>query len=82
MIRSIWPLYLIVVDLFVLRFLWQRPEGSIYPVQIIILICYYNRNEAETVVAGQLKQASNYYCFSRIYGFMSKLNMALYSPNP
>jgi len=81
MIRAIWPLYLTVVDLVVLCFLWQRSERFIYLAQIIILICYYNRNEAETVVAGQLRQASNNYCSSRIYDSMSKLNMALYSPN-
>lgn len=81
MIRTIWPLYLIAVDLLVLCFLWQRSEGSIYPDQIIIFICYYNRNEAETVVAGQLKQAPNNYYPSRIYGLMSRLNTAFYGPN-
>ncbi|GEM_PF-2268474 len=31
----------------------------IYPANEIIFTCYYNRNETETVVAGQLKQASS-----------------------
>ena len=43
------------------RFLWQRPDECIHPTKEIISVCYYNRNETETVVADQLKQASNDY---------------------
>ena len=46
---------------------WQRFREEIYPVKEIIFTCYYNRNETETVLAGQLKQASNTYYPSRIY---------------
>jgi hypothetical protein len=49
------------------RPLWQRSEMYIYPAKEIISKCYYNRNETETVVADQLKQASNDYYPSRIY---------------
>ena len=41
------------------RFIWQRSKEHIYPVKEIIFACYYNRNETETVLAGQLKQASS-----------------------
>jgi hypothetical protein len=41
----------------VYRFNWQRFNLEIYPAKEIIFVCYYNRNEAETVVADQLKQA-------------------------
>ena len=41
------------------RFIWQRFKEYIYSAKEIIFICYYNRNETETVVADQLKQASN-----------------------
>jgi len=49
------------------RFIWQRSTLDIYPVKEIISICYYNRNETETVLAGQLKQAANGYYPSWIY---------------
>jgi hypothetical protein len=49
------------------RFTWQRSKEYIYPVKEIIFARYYNRNETETVLADQLKQASNYYYPSRIY---------------
>ena len=49
------------------RFIWQQSQEYIYPAKEIIFICYYNRNETETVVADQLKQASNNYYPSRIY---------------
>ena len=46
------------------RFIWQRFKEHIYLAKEIILTCYYNRNETETVVADQLKQAANdYYPF-------------------
>ena len=40
------------------RYNWQRSVRYIYPANRIILTCYYNRNEPETVLADQLKQAS------------------------
>ena len=43
------------------RFIWQRSKEYIYPAKEIIFAYYYNRNETETVLADQLKQASNYY---------------------
>ena len=43
----------------ILRSLWQRSEENIYLAKEIIFLCYYNRNETETVVADQLKQASS-----------------------
>jgi len=43
------------------------PKKYIYPAKEIIFVCYYNRNETETVLAGKLKQASNGYYPSRIY---------------
>ena len=43
------------------RFIWQRSEENIYPAKEIIFTYYYNRNETETVIADQLKQASNDY---------------------
>ena len=43
------------------RFTWQRSKEYIYPVKEIIFARYYNRNETETVVADQLKQASSDY---------------------
>jgi len=49
------------------RFIWQRSGEDIYPAKEIIFVCYYNRNETETVVAYHLKQASNGYYPSRIY---------------
>jgi hypothetical protein len=49
------------------RFIWQRSGKGIYPAKEIIFACYYNRNEPETVVADQLKQASSTYYPSRIY---------------
>jgi len=49
------------------RFTWQRSNLDIYPAKEIIFACYYNRNETETVVADQLKQASSNYYPSRIY---------------
>ena len=50
------------------RFIWQRFKEYIYPAKEIISACYYNRNETETVLADQLKQASNILYPSRIYG--------------
>ena len=38
---------------------WQRSKEEIYLVKEIIFVCYYNRNETETIVADQLKQASS-----------------------
>jgi hypothetical protein len=49
------------------RFTWQRSKEYIYPVKEIIFARYYNRNETETVVADQLKQASNDYYPSWTY---------------
>ena len=49
------------------RFIWQRSSENIYPANEIIFVCYYNRNEPETVVADQLKQTSSDYYPSRIY---------------
>jgi hypothetical protein len=43
----------------ILRSLWQRSEENIYLAKEIIFFCYYNRNETETIVADQLKQASS-----------------------
>ena len=51
----------------ILRSLWQRSEENIYIAKGIIFLCYYNRNETETVVADQLKQASNDFYPYRIY---------------
>ena len=48
-------------------FIWQRYKEYIYPAKQIIFTCYYNRNETETVVADQLKQASNNYYLSWTY---------------
>jgi len=41
------------------RYSWQRFGENIYPAKKIIFVCYYIRNETETVVADQLKQASS-----------------------
>ena len=49
------------------RFIWQRSEEHIYPSKEIIFIYYYFRNEIETAVADQLKQASSNYYHSWIY---------------
>jgi hypothetical protein len=45
---------------------WQRFADDIYPAEEIIFVSYYNRNETETVVADQLKQAVTGYYPSRI----------------
>jgi hypothetical protein len=50
------------------RSIWQRSKEYIYPDKEIIFVCYYNRNETETVLADQLKQALNILYPSRIYG--------------
>jgi hypothetical protein len=50
------------------RFIWQRFGENIDPTKRIISVCYYNRNGTETVLADKLKQASNEYYPSRIYG--------------
>lgn len=47
--------------------LWQRSNSDIYPAREIIFTCYYSRNETETVVSDQLKQASNDYYPSRTH---------------
>jgi hypothetical protein len=49
------------------RFIWQRSKEHINTTKEIIFVCYYNRNETETVLADKLKQAVNGYYPSRIY---------------
>jgi hypothetical protein len=43
-------------------------KKDIYSTKEIISVFFYNRNETETVLADQLKQATNVYYPSRIYG--------------
>jgi hypothetical protein len=52
------------------RFIWQRSSENIYPAKEIIFVCYYNRNDTETVATDQLTQASSDYYPSRIYRIM------------
>jgi hypothetical protein len=59
------------------RFIWQRFKEHIYLAKEIILTCYYNRNETETVVADQLKQASSDYVLLGLVGLME---ITLYAP--
>ena len=46
---------------------WQRFKENIYLAKEIIFACYYNRNETETILVDQLKQASNDYYPSWTY---------------
>ena len=56
-----------ITELSAKRFIWQRSGKYIYPAKEIIFVCYYNRNETETVLADKLKQAVNSYYPSWIY---------------
>lgn len=57
--ESLPPCYSPALSSLIHCFIWQRSGEYIYPAKEIIFLCYYNRNEAETVVADQLKQASS-----------------------
>jgi len=59
------------------RFIWQRSEENIYTAKEIIFTYYYNRNETETVIADQLKQASNDYV---LLGLVEWIRITLNTP--
>ncbi|MDD4162789.1 MAG: hypothetical protein PHW87_09975 [Methanothrix sp.] len=65
---EIWALGEGRLELWMDERLGRKIEQHIYPAKEIIFTCHYNRNETETVLADQLKQASGHKAARLMHG--------------